>query len=329
MNRSKIEWVDHEWNPITGCTENCKKCAYNRFILGFGGADYRFNLSKVDMYQMGDDLMILNNEFILETGHRSDYPFGLLPTYHRYRLNRLGVLSTGKNVLCGSIGEMFGYDESWCYEEIFNTCRHYFQNNYLFLSSNPAGYVGLQSLLPTEDNMWYGSVIYSTEDYIYTSGEHNCFIYANPKEDLAGHLLDLDIRADWLIVGISGCRYGDKKQLPEKQWIDNLIEYAQGLNIPVFIESGICIGYQQPLKKDYPDQLMWKSGRRYFGEIREKMVGVCCRCKQEELKQRMIAISGCTRRREQKLMGYLCRTCFQKACTDYGLKNILGGTENG
>ena len=26
MNRSKIEWCDHTWNPVTGCNHNCSYC---------------------------------------------------------------------------------------------------------------------------------------------------------------------------------------------------------------------------------------------------------------------------------------------------------------
>jgi protein gp37 len=328
MNRSRIEWCDHEWNPITGCSIGCSKCIHNKFIRSFGGADCRYNLSKTHMYREEGELRILDSEFISETGYKCDYPFGMLPTYHRYRLDRLGTLSTGKNVLSGSIGEMFGY-ESWCYEEIFNACRFYSQNNYLFLSSE-SGYSNLQHILPAEDNMWYGSVIYSKEDLVFAEDGYHCFLYINPKEDLAINLLDSDIRVEWVVVGTGGCRYESKKRMPEKKWIENIIDYAEALRIPVFVESSLSLEYQETFKKEYPDQLMWRSGRRYFGELREKMVGMCGKCKREELKQDMIAICGRIQRGKQpQQMGYLCKECLAVVCEDYDFKNILGGTGNG
>lgn len=328
MNRSKFEWCDHEWNPITGCSDKCIKCIYTKFIRGFGGADSRFNLSKTHMYKQKGELCVLESEFISETGYKSDYPFGMLPTYHQYRLGRLGTLSTGKNLLCGTIGEMFGH-ESWCYQEIFNACKLYSQNNYLFLSSD-TGYSKLQHTLPAEDNMWYGSLIYSKEDPVFAKDGYHCFLYINPKEDLAINLLELDIRVEWVVVGTGGCRYGSKKQLPEKVWIDNIIKYAERLSIPIFIESTINQMYSQlPIRREYPDQLMWSSGRRYFGELREKMVGVCGKCKREELKQNMIAICGRVQRGKQpQQMGYLCKECLTIVCEKYNFKNIIGGSSN-
>lgn len=32
MNRSKIEWCDHTWNPITGCLHNCPYCYAKRMV---------------------------------------------------------------------------------------------------------------------------------------------------------------------------------------------------------------------------------------------------------------------------------------------------------
>lgn len=280
------------------------------------------------MYREDGELRILDFEFTSETGYKCDYPFGMLPTYHRYRLDRLGTLSTGKNVLCGSVGEMFGH-ETWCYEEIFNACKIYSQNNYLFLSS-ASGYSRLKHILPAEDNMWYGSVIYSKEDLVFAVDGYHCFLYINPKEDLAINLLDSDIRVEWVIVGTGGCRYGSKRRMPEKKWIENIIDYAEALRIPVFVESSLSLEYQEPFKKEYPDQLMWRSGRRYFGELREKMVGMCGKCKREELKQDMVAICGRIQRGKQpQQMGYLCKECLAVVCEEYDFKNILGGTGNG
>ena len=39
MNKSKIEWTDFTWNPVTGCLQGCEYCyarrMANRFSMKF------------------------------------------------------------------------------------------------------------------------------------------------------------------------------------------------------------------------------------------------------------------------------------------------------
>ena len=51
MNRSKIEWCDHTWNPITGCRHECPYCYARTMTARFAG-DVRLNkMAKAD-YQL-------------------------------------------------------------------------------------------------------------------------------------------------------------------------------------------------------------------------------------------------------------------------------------
>ena len=43
MNRSRIEWCDHTWNPISGCRHGCTYCYARRMAARFSG-DIRLNL---------------------------------------------------------------------------------------------------------------------------------------------------------------------------------------------------------------------------------------------------------------------------------------------
>lgn len=42
MNKSKIEWCDHTWNPITGCNHGCHYCYARTMTARFSG-DVRLN----------------------------------------------------------------------------------------------------------------------------------------------------------------------------------------------------------------------------------------------------------------------------------------------
>ena len=51
MNRSKIEWCDHTWNPISGCRHNCPYCYARRMTARFAG-DVRLNLMAKKDYSL-------------------------------------------------------------------------------------------------------------------------------------------------------------------------------------------------------------------------------------------------------------------------------------
>jgi protein gp37 len=38
MNRTKIEWCDFTWNPVTGCRKNCPYCYAARMSKRFSNA---------------------------------------------------------------------------------------------------------------------------------------------------------------------------------------------------------------------------------------------------------------------------------------------------
>lgn len=325
MNRSKIEWCDYTWNPITGCTEECNKCPYRKYVCSFGSADNRFNLSKIKMYKQDGELRILDSRFISETGYYNKYPFGMLPTYHRYRLESLDVLTIGKNILCGSIGEMYGH-APWCYEEILNVCKRHSHNNYMFLSG--IGYREIGNMLPKEDNLWYGSVIYKKGDPVFCADGYQHFLYTNPLEDLEPD--NYKVRSEWVIIGTGGCKYGRKNNLPNKQWVEDIVSYADRNNIPVFMESTLKALFPEGIRQEYPKQLMWSQGKQYSGKIREKMMDACGKCKVVSFKHDMIAIHGQVKRGQTiRRVGYLCKACFVEMCKAYNFKDILGGNENG
>lgn len=96
MNKSKIEWCDHTWNPITGCNHGCHYCYARTMTARFSG-DVRLNkMCKADYStQTGPDgstLYVLDKPMLSETGHPLVYPFGFEPTFHRYRMDTIGKL---------------------------------------------------------------------------------------------------------------------------------------------------------------------------------------------------------------------------------------------
>lgn len=93
MDKTKIEWADSTWNPITGCRHKCPYCyargIANRFVSRKG-----CHLVEPETYKLGDDgsetYEINEQPYYVddETGKqfRCAYPHGFVPTIHRYRM---------------------------------------------------------------------------------------------------------------------------------------------------------------------------------------------------------------------------------------------------
>ena len=78
MQKSKIEWCDSTWNPITGCLHGCPYCYARRIAERFDGCDHPTNSR-----ELFSPLIVTRKD-----GRAVDaaFPFGFKPTFHRYRL---------------------------------------------------------------------------------------------------------------------------------------------------------------------------------------------------------------------------------------------------
>lgn len=160
MNKSKIEWCDHTWNPITGCRHNCSYCYARRMTARFAG-DVRLNLMAKKDYSIepaadnSDNVFVLEEPMLNETGNTLVYPFGFEPTYHKYRMDYPEKLKMGNNIFVGAMADIFGkwVPDEWI-RDVMETCLDNPIHNYLFLTKNPERYteVGVPAGL---ENMWY------------------------------------------------------------------------------------------------------------------------------------------------------------------------------
>ena len=214
MNKSKIEWCDHTWNPITGCNHGCHYCYARTMTARFSG-DVRLNkMCKADYStQTGPDestLYILDKPMLSETGHPLVYPFGFEPTFHRYRMDTIG-----NNIFVGAMADVFGewVPDQWI-EEIFTACLEHDEHNYLFLTKNPERYMKLANAgkLPQQNNFWYGTTVTRPDqEYAwFESGTYNWFLSIEPiLEDFGKFGATVKTAPPWIIVGaqsLSGLR---------------------------------------------------------------------------------------------------------------------------
>lgn len=335
MNRSKIEWCDHTWNPITGCQNNCQYCYARRMVTRFAG-DVRLNkMAKKDYFQVpaadeGEDLYVLDAPMLNETGSPLVYPFGFAPTLHRYRLDTPAKLKMGNNIFVGAMADVFGnwVPDEWIME-IFETCRKYPIHNYLFLTKNPDRYVSmcLKELLPEHKNMWYGvTVTNSHQAYMaeatmqdMPSAVHSFLSIEPMLEDLASELeITIENFTDWVIIGAE-TGSGKGRIVPEKEWIDSIINQCDNAKIPVFMKNSLIpIVGEEGMRREFPQQLQHSA---ISSKMEAKMYDVCAECKVRLKKSDMITLLARSRRGEQpKQFGFMCKECFKKFCRELGLE---------
>ena len=329
MNKSKIEWCDHTWNPITGCRHECSYC-YAKLTTDRFSGDVRMNkMAKAD-YTLcdaaddGNKIYVLDKPMLNEVGKALPYPFGFEPTYYKYRLNMLEKLKMGNNIFVGAMADLFG---SWVpvsiVNEILEVCLAHPEHNYLFLTKNPNGYT--THPVPTEghSNMFYGVSITREAEIIERIGglpmQGKKFVSIEPLlEDINPQDYIEYIKClDWIIIGAeTGRRNG--KIIPQFQWVKKIIQIADRYGIPVFLkDSLIDIVGEKNMRREYPNELMKKT---ISAKMEKRLFEKCLQCKAYLRKKEMITLLAKSKRgKYPKQFGFMCKECLKKFCKSMDL----------
>lgn len=253
--KTKIEWCDASWNPVTGCYHTCEYCyarrMVNRFSAGWENASNK-------------TLHTLNNPAIGVRCGKSQsrvepYPYGFHPTFHRYRLDQPKKWVKPKTIFVCSMADLFGewVPDTWI-QDVFNACEESPQHRYLFLTKNPKRYTQVKR--PAGDNFWFGTSICSNDDLEmadYLPITSNVFYSIEPiMEDLHPEDMVAFTRypVRWYIIGAETGNRKDKV-IPKKEWIDHICEVADKNGTAVFMkDSLIPIVGEENMRREFP----WK-----------------------------------------------------------------------
>lgn len=242
MDKTKIDWCDSTWNPVTGCLHGCEYCYARGMAERFGGKQKYANIFDESEPIKGSDGKILA------------YPHSFSPTFHRYRLNDYAG-KNGRNIFVCSMADLFGdwVPDSWI-EEVFKACEKAPQHNYLFLTKNPKRYEKLlDRYMP--DNMWFGwSQTEPMGDKIVFTTHHSVHTFVS-IEPLLKPFEEFHIRGvDWVIIGAETGRRKNKV-IPERKWIEDIVNECRKADIPVFMKSSLAEIWGEPLIQEFPEGL--------------------------------------------------------------------------
>lgn len=314
MNKTKIDWADYTWNPVSGCLHGCPYCYAKKTTTRFS-VDARLNLAAAERWNGQDGLYVLREPF-KTSGPRSRiliYPYAFAPTLHLYRMDWPGKLKRGANVFVCSMADLFG---EWVPDEwittVFDACKEYPQNNYLFLTKNPGRYLELaeKGLLPKAENHWYGTSVPTQDTQYFFAEGYNTFLSIEPLHgpfDADGHN---PIMTDWVIIGAeTGNRRG--KVTPKVEWVNNIVTECQKAKIPVFMKGSLSELMGDGFIQQTPEALLPKP--KLSKKQKDRLEMPCGFCKEIHMKREMNGIY--VRRANKKSpqsAGCLCNKCYRE-----------------
>lgn len=276
MNKTKIEWADSTWNPVTGCLNGCEYCYARRIANRFAGCDKwstygpyhqatwkRLNpKSELDkaLFEIYPKCPPINIRFDPKLQKnvytKAPYPWGFQPTLHSDRLNEPQSWKKPKTIFVCSMADLFGewVPDKWIYD-VFEACNRFPQHRYLFLTKNIKRYIALakDGWIPDADNFWYGTTVTNPEEEFFYSSTRNTFLSMEPLLEPFGDTGDFDgYPPKWIIIGaMTGP--GSKQHQPKQEWINEIVETAIDLKIPVFMkDSLIPIVGEENMRREFP-----------------------------------------------------------------------------
>lgn len=269
MDKTKIDWCDSTWNPITGCNHKCAYC-YARGITNRFASRKGCRLIEPETYHVeakdGSELIEINQQpyyFNDETAERYNcaYPHGFTPTIHRYRMSEYRDKKRPRNIFVGSMADIFGewVPDRWI-REVFMACERAPQHNYLFLTKNPQRYLELEKYkeLPWADNFWFGTTITNPQQE-YAWFKEKMFHWFLSIEPLLEDLGDFgnDVMPEWIIVGAETGNRKDKV-VPKREWVENIVVQCRKYGIPVFMKESLREIWGEELIQEFPKGLMFE-----------------------------------------------------------------------
>lgn len=279
--KTKIDWCDATWNPVTGCLHGCEYCYARGIANRFGGSirldlppDTSWRANRDDSEELKKPLMgdfschsngglhVLDEPALnvpvypappSEIEKRSaPYPYFFDPTFHRYKLDEPQKWKRPRNVFVCSMADLFGewVPDAWI-RDVFEACEAAPQHRYLFLTKNPSRYSRLykEGKLPHLIDCWWGASTPRMDDS-YNIG-YKTFASIEPiYEDFSSAEAPL---CGWVIIGAeTGNRKG--KIVPRKEWISTFAKKCEYDGVPVFMKESL----RELMGSDFRQEFPWE-----------------------------------------------------------------------
>lgn len=209
--KSKIEWTEATWNPITGCSEvspGCAHCYAKRFAERFRGVPGH-------PYEQGFDLRLWPE--------RLELPL-------RWKRSR--------HIFVNSMSDLFHEDVPFEFiERVFDVMRRAEQHKFQILTKRHIRLAALAPMLDWPPNVWMGVSVENSRwtERIDALRSVPAAIRFLSLEPLLGDLGELDLEAiDWVIVGGES---GPRARPMQIEWARSARDQCVQANVSFFFKQ--------------------------------------------------------------------------------------------
>lgn len=221
MKQTKIDWCDCTINPVVGCKNGCKFCYAEKM-------NKRFHYVK-------------------------DWK---VPEFFPERLEQLKSKKP-KSIFMDSMSDIGCWEKEWC-DYIASETNKNSQHNYIFLTKCYKGVRYIKKLLGNSPNKFYGvSITNQKQLNRYYSYNYNPVDFFSIEPILEPLLFEHVYFCDYVKFYIIGAETGNRKGkiVPKKEWIDNIVKYADEHGISVFMKESL----RNLMGEDFrQDKLLWE-----------------------------------------------------------------------
>lgn len=256
-SKTKIDWCDSTWNPVTGCLHGCEYCYARRIAERFGSKQKPESIERsvLNAPVRCTDLYSYMRIAGISTGKVQPYPFDFSPTFHRYKLDEPKSWKKSRTIFVCSMADLFGdwVPDEWI-QEVFKACEAAPQHRYLFLTKNPKRYVDLykNGVLRVRDSFWYGTTVTSANEPFFYSrmpdDNLHTFCSIEPIREPFGAMREMP---EWVIVGAeTGTQKG--KIVPQKEWIDKIAAECKRWRVPIFMKESLHEIMGDDFRQEFP-----------------------------------------------------------------------------
>ena len=209
--KSKIEWTDSTWNPVTGCVKisaGCKNCYAERMARR------------------------------LKAMGQVNYINGFRPTMHEKVLEYPLRWKKSQNIFVNSMSDLFldSIPVSFI-KKVFSTMNQADRHRFQVLTKRSERLAKLNDKLKWTENIWMG-VSVESERYKYRIDElrkTDAEVKFLSIEPLRGAVGKLDLaHIDWVIVGGES---GPKARPMDKDWVVDIRDQCLKAKVPFFFKQ--------------------------------------------------------------------------------------------
>jgi protein gp37 len=210
-SKSRIEWTESTWNPVTGCTKispGCKNCYAERMAKR------------------------------LEAMGQPNYANGFSLTVHPHVVDAPLSWKTPQVIFVNSMSDLFHKDVPLAFiQKVFDVMKRAHWHQFQILSKRSGRLLQLDSSLAWAANIWMG-VSVEAEGYQHRINDLRqtsaAFKFLS-LEPLLGSLPALDLAGiDWVIVGGES---GPRARPMEEEWVREIRDQCVDQDVPFFFKQ--------------------------------------------------------------------------------------------